>query len=134
MPGQLTQLKDMLARAQRVQPDRKLDLVYLTIGANDINFSGLVADVIIEAGPERGAVPARRHRRQPGRGAVDAGAQAAVGLRAAARGAEAAVVGNLEKVVYVPYGNPACGRAAAPAPARATASTSIRLSASTADA
>ena len=34
-------------------PGRKLDLVLLTIGANDIKFAGLVADVIISAGVER---------------------------------------------------------------------------------
>ena len=34
-------------------PSRKLDLVLLTVGANDIKFSGLVADVIISAGVER---------------------------------------------------------------------------------
>ncbi len=54
MPAQLTALRDLLARARRGQPARVLDLVFLTIGANDINFSGLVADVIIEAGGERG--------------------------------------------------------------------------------
>ena len=32
---------------------RKLDLVLLSIGANDINFSGLVADVIVDTPTER---------------------------------------------------------------------------------
>ena len=34
-------------------PSRQLDLVLLTVGANDIKFSGLVADVIISSGVER---------------------------------------------------------------------------------
>ena len=38
---------------RRRQPDRKLDLVLLSIGANDINFSGLVADVIVDNATER---------------------------------------------------------------------------------
>ena len=58
MPGQVGQLRDILARARRAQPGRALDLVFLTVGANDIYFAGLVADVIIDATAER--VLARR--------------------------------------------------------------------------
>lgn len=50
---QITQLRDALTRAKRRQQDRTLDLVLLTIGANDIWFAGLVGDVIIEPGTER---------------------------------------------------------------------------------
>jgi hypothetical protein len=53
VPGQITQLRDALARAQKSQPERSLDLVLLTVGANDIKFSGIVADVIITSGVER---------------------------------------------------------------------------------
>ncbi len=53
VPGQITQLRDALARAQKSQPERSLDLVLLTVGANDIKFSGMVADVIITSGVER---------------------------------------------------------------------------------
>ncbi|GAB1716702.1 MAG: hypothetical protein NTAFB05_17440 [Nitrobacter sp.] len=51
--GQIAELRDALAAAKRRQPDRKLDLVLLTVGANDINFSGLVSDVIVDAPTER---------------------------------------------------------------------------------
>src|SRR5262249_9356448 len=44
--AQITQLRAILTRAQ---PGRTLDLVFLTVGANDINFSGLIADIMIEA-------------------------------------------------------------------------------------
>jgi len=44
-PAQVTQLRDIVTRAQRGQPSRALDLVFLTIGANDIRFSGLVGHV-----------------------------------------------------------------------------------------
>ena len=53
MPGQIGALRALLDRAHRTQPNRKLDLIFLTIGANDIYFSGLVADVIIESSYER---------------------------------------------------------------------------------
>lgn len=115
MPGQLTQLRDLLARAHRVQPERKLDLVYLTIGANDINFSGLVADVIIEAGPERALF------RRAGVIVTPDQAQATLerklpGDFAHLRAALKPLVGNLEKVVYVPYGNPALSPSGGPCP------------------
>jgi lysophospholipase L1-like esterase len=51
--GQLNELRTALAAAKKRQPDRKLDLILLSIGANDINFSGLVADVIVDTRTER---------------------------------------------------------------------------------
>jgi hypothetical protein len=53
VPAQLEQLGAALAAAKRQRADRGLDLVLLTVGANDVRFSGLVADVIITAGVER---------------------------------------------------------------------------------
>jgi lysophospholipase L1-like esterase len=102
MPGQIGALRALLDRARR-----KLDLVFLTIGANDIYFSGLVADVIIESGYER--TLARR-------GGVMATVEDAQGilektlpgnfvkLRAALK---PLVGGRLDKVVFTSYGNPA---------------------------
>jgi hypothetical protein len=51
--AQLTQLREALAAAKKRQPSRKLDLLLLSIGANDIDFSGLVADVIVDSPTER---------------------------------------------------------------------------------
>src|SRR6202022_832930 len=51
--GQLAELRDALTAAKKRQPDRQLDLVLLSIGANDIYFSGLVADVIVDTATER---------------------------------------------------------------------------------
>ena len=53
VPAQITQLQQYLATARRTRPGRTLDLVLLTVGANDIDFSGLVANVIIDATRER---------------------------------------------------------------------------------
>jgi hypothetical protein len=108
MPGQLGALADLLARAKRTQPDRQIDLVYLTVGANDINFSGLVANVIIEASAERALL-----RRAGIIADIDDAHSALQGdlpedfarLRAALK----PLVGRLDKVVYVPYANPAIG-------------------------
>ena len=51
--AQLAELREALTAARRRQPDRRLDLILLSIGANDINFSGLVADVIVDTATER---------------------------------------------------------------------------------
>ena len=51
--AQVTQLQQYLATARRTRPGRNLDLVLLTVGANDIDFSGLVANVIIDSSRER---------------------------------------------------------------------------------
>jgi lysophospholipase L1-like esterase len=107
VPPQLQQLQDALAQARRQMPERRLDLVLLTIGANDILFSGLVADVIIEAPAERALLTrggtiasvadAQRHldTELPGN---------FVRLRAALK---PLVGGDLARVVYVSYGHPA---------------------------
>jgi hypothetical protein len=115
-PAQVAQLRDIVARAQRGQPGRALDLVFLTIGANDINFSGLIADIIIESRGERAllsragiissveAAQATLDKKLPGDFAR---------LRAALK----PLVNNaLERVVYVSYGNPALGPDGGPCP------------------
>jgi hypothetical protein len=115
-PGQLGQLQELLARAHRQQPDRGLDLMLLTVGANDIKFSGLTAHVIIEEGTERSLF------NQAGllTSAEEAGKildtqvpTAFAKLRAALK----PLVGeNLGKIVYVSYGNPALAAEGTPCP------------------
>jgi hypothetical protein len=107
IPGQLLQLRLILERARRTQPDRKLDLVFLTIGANDVYFSNLVADVIIDSTADR--LLARRS------GVIssldDAQSQLDKTLPANFARLRAAlkplVGGNLDRVVFTSYGNPA---------------------------
>lgn len=105
-PPQLAQLRALLTRAAQVQPDRKLDLLFLTIGANDVDFSGLVADVMLERSIERTIF------REAGIvGSID-GSRATLGRelpRAFARLREALkplVSGDLSRVVLTSYANP----------------------------
>lgn len=107
VPGQLTELRDLLARAQKAQPNRGLDLVLLTVGANDIDFSGLVADVIIDSTAERALF------RQGGIiGSVEQ-AQATLDNKLPTDFAKLRTAlkpflgGKLDRVVYVSYGHPA---------------------------
>jgi hypothetical protein len=107
VPGQVEQLQDALKNARKQNPSRGLDLILLTVGANDIKFSGLVADVIISAGVERvvfnqGGLIASEPQAQailerelPGRFAK---------LRAALK---PLVGGDLSRVVFVSYGQAA---------------------------
>jgi hypothetical protein len=112
--GQVAELRDALAAAKRRQPDRKLDLLLLTIGANDINFSGLVSDVIVDAPTERalfkrgGLIESVEDSRS---GLVRDLPQSFGKLRAALK----PLVGNdLSRVVFVSYANPALANGGAP--------------------
>jgi hypothetical protein len=115
-PAQVTQLRDLVARAQRAQPGRSLDLVFLTIGANDIRFPGLVADIIIDSSDER------RVFRGAGIISTVEASQAVLETKlpgdfAKLRAALRPLVDNVfERVVYVSYGNPALGADGKPCP------------------
>jgi len=103
--AQLAELRDALTAAKRRQPDRTLDLVLLSVGANDINFSGLVADVIVDTATER--VLFRRTgvmgSVEDSRAALTRDLPQGFGkLREALK----PLVGDLQRVVYVSYANP----------------------------
>jgi hypothetical protein len=104
---QIAELTEIMATARRHNPARALDLVLLTIGANDVMFSGLLANVIIEPSTERSLliragkiVPieeAQRildHELPPNFARVRSALKPFVG-------------GDLSRVVYLTYVNPA---------------------------
>jgi hypothetical protein len=106
-PAQFSELRDLMAAVHRQQPNRNLDLVLLTVGANDVNFAGLVANVIVEAATERlllrqgGAiVGVADSQKALDQDLPDEFAQLRVALKPF-------VGGNLDRVVFVSYGNPA---------------------------
>ncbi|CCD84501.1 conserved exported hypothetical protein [Bradyrhizobium sp. ORS 285] len=113
--GQLGELREALTAAQRRQPDRRLDLVLLSIGANDINFSGLVADVIVDTATER-----TLFKRSGVIGSVDESrGELARDLPrgfAKLRDALKPLVGDLSHVIYTSYGNPALSGPGTPCP------------------
>jgi hypothetical protein len=114
--AQIAELTELLAAARRQQPDRNLDLVLLTIGANDIHFSGLIANVMIEAGTERSLLS------RAGIIASVENAQTIFDRELPGNFAKARAVlkplvgGNLSRVVYVTYGNPALAGPTTPCP------------------
>lgn len=105
VPPQISQLTSLLAQARKRDPQRKLDLVLLTIGANDIDFSGMVADVIIEESWSRALFR---------RGNVIGGVSNSQGLLdqklpgsfVRLRAALKPLVGDLRRVVFTSYANP----------------------------
>ncbi len=102
---QLSELRDALAAAKRRQPDRKLDLVLLSVGANDIYFSGLVADVIVDTPTERALF------RRSGVMASVEDSRAALTRDlpqgfSKLREALKPLVGDMSRVIYTSYANP----------------------------
>ncbi|HSZ67664.1 MAG TPA: hypothetical protein VK825_15765 [Xanthobacteraceae bacterium] len=106
-PPQFAELKDLMAALHKQQPNRNLDMILLTVGANDVNFAGLVANVIVDSLAERLLL------KQGGSISSVADSQAALDddlpnefsqLRTALK---PYVGGNLSRVIYVSYGNPA---------------------------
>src|SRR5579862_2770731 len=107
VPAQFTELKELMDKAHRTQPQRTLDMVLLTIGANDVNFAALVANVIVNASTERlvlrqggGMVSAQDAAQALTQRLPDQFAR----LRSALK---PFVGGHLSRVVFVSYANPA---------------------------
>jgi lysophospholipase L1-like esterase len=113
--AQLAELREAVTAAKRRQPDRRLDLVLLSIGANDIGFSGLVADVIVDTATERVLF-----RRSGVMGSVE-DSRAALTRElpqgfGKLREALKPLVGDLQRVVYVTYANPTLADGGRPCP------------------
>lgn len=113
--SQLAELREALSAARKRQPRRALDLMLLSIGANDINFSGLVADVIVDSPTERALF-----RRSGVIGSIE---ESRTALRqnlpqnfARLRTALKDVVDDLSKVVFVTYADPALAGRGEPCP------------------
>ena len=106
-PAQLTELKDLMDQVHKQQPQRTLDMILLTIGANDVSFASLVGNVIVGAATERlvlrqggGIVSVQDSEKALVQRLPDEFAR----LRAALK---PFVGGNLARVVFVSYANPA---------------------------
>jgi hypothetical protein len=105
--GQIEQLTSYLGTSgNNPNSVRRPDLIFLTIGGNDLKFSGLVADLLIAQDPERRILQRQKlisapadSRRMFGPLAED--------FKALRRALLRLTGNNLERVVFVNYGNPA---------------------------
>ena len=114
--GQLSELRAALAAAKRRQPDRTLDLVLLSVGANDIYFSGLVADVIVDTPTER-----TLFKRGGSMASVDDARSALArdlpsGFAKLRDALKPLVGGDLSHVIYTTYANPTLASGGTPCP------------------
>jgi hypothetical protein len=105
--AQVGELREAMAAAKRRQPARRLDMVLLSVGANDIDFSGLVADVIVDNATERALF-----KRGGVLGAVDDSRTALTrdlptGFGKLREALKPLVGGDMSRVVFTSYGNPA---------------------------
>lgn len=102
--GQFDQLASYVGIGSKLRP---IDLIFLTIGANDIGFSGLVADVIVSQNPERDVVA------QQGLITSVSDAQRLLGsnlkndFQALREKLSSFLQGSLERVAFVSYSDPA---------------------------
>jgi hypothetical protein len=114
--AQLTELQNVLAQARRSNPSRQLDLIFLTIGANDVHFAGVLANVIIDRRAERSIFT--RAGIILGVDAADSATNQALpsGFAKLRTALKPIVGGSLNRVVYVSYGNPALGPDGGPCP------------------
>jgi hypothetical protein len=110
--AQLSELREAMTAAKRRQPTRRLDAILLSVGANDINFSGLVADVIVDNATERVLF-----RRSGIIGSLDDSRSALArdlpqGFGKLREALKPLVGPDLSRVVYVSYANPALSNGA----------------------
>ncbi len=110
--AQVAELREAVSAAKRRQPNRQLDLILLSVGANDINFSGLVANVIVENGTERALF-----QRTGVLGSLDDSRATLTRdlpqrFRRLRDALKPLVAGDLSRVVFVSYGNPALANGA----------------------
>ncbi len=105
--AQVPALIDAVNLARRHRKDRALDLVLLTIGANDIKFSGLVADVIIEARTERALFGRGGHMASVPESQVILDRNLPNDFARLRNALRPLVEGDFSRVVFVSYGHPA---------------------------
>ncbi len=113
--GQVHRLETYLQTTRNRPPIRTPDLILLTIGANDMGFSELVANVMIPGEPERHILDLAKMISTPAKARPIVKGQLKSDF-ARLRPAMARLTGgNLDRILFVPYGNPAqTGNAACP--------------------
>ena len=108
VPAQIDSLDTLLAIAHRGDRNRKPDLVLLSIGANDMGFSGLVANLIVDHNTDEFRLLEKAHVVSDVPSARKVLNGSLTDDFATMRTALKRIMGNtLEHVVYVSYGHPA---------------------------
>jgi len=107
VPGQIDTLNNILAKAHQRDKNRNPDLLLLSIGANDIDFSGLVANVMIDHKSAEFGIFKKAGLVSDAKTAAQKLNGSLPGDFADLRTALKRLLGNkLERVVFVSYGHP----------------------------
>ena len=114
--AQFTQIEALLKLGPGQKPVRRPDLILLTIGANDIKFSGLVANAITAQGPERRLMEAAGLISDPVRSRPLIKSVLKPGFANLRTRLQSVMGGTLDHVVYTVYGNPALNAGGATCP------------------
>jgi hypothetical protein len=104
--GQFDQLASAFGVTPKKPPFRPIDLILLTIGANDIGFSGLVANVLVNTDPERGVLSLAQMITTPQRADGILRSTLKSDFRTLRAKLRIYAGGNLERVIFTTYGNP----------------------------
>jgi hypothetical protein len=100
--GQIEQLASYL---QANGNNRTADLIFLTIGGNDLEFSGLVADILVMAESRERRILERQKLTSTPAAARQKFSALADNFKALRRSLARFTGGKLERVIYVNYGN-----------------------------
>ena len=102
--AQFSDLGNYLKSITKKGKRRPVDLVLLTIGANDMGFSGLVANIIINQDPERSVAEGLLVDPQSAQDAVTETLRP--DFKTLRKRLRTVTGGNLERVILTAYGNP----------------------------
>jgi hypothetical protein len=105
--SQFSQLANYLGAIKGKPPFRRPDVIFLTIGANDIGFSGLVADVLVNVQSERSILDAAGLTTTPVQAKKDLVEDLKDDFKELRRQLLPYTGGSLKQVIFVRYGNPA---------------------------
>jgi hypothetical protein len=102
--AQFSQLANYLGMSGSTKPIRPIDVILLTIGANDVGFSGLVANIIVGANRERGILKDVIVTPDQARNEMQTTLRA--DFRKLRTQLRRFIGGDLRKVLFTTYGNP----------------------------
>lgn len=105
--GQISRLQNYLQMGRHRPPIRTPDLILLTIGANDMGFSELVANVMVQGQPERGILDRVKMTSTPAKARPIVTGLLKTDFAKLRTEMARFTNGNLDRILFVPYGNPA---------------------------
>jgi len=105
--AQLLELSEIMAAVHREQPERSLDTILLSIGANDVNFAALLVNVLVDSASERVLLKRAGAIVTPQDSQRNLNEELPAEFARLRDALKRFLRGNLRRVVFVSYPNPA---------------------------